>query len=328
MNRIRNCISLAICGLLVNLIYGLVLPFFARLPLTTGRKLATQLGRIYSRLGLDWRTVWQQENDVSGRTRLAQRLMRPELSTWRVDVLVKQRFRHAALEDLEGHWLALRRNAPLQSRIDGLDAINEALRHRKGIVLLTMHFDASILGIAMLGQAGLKLNPMAFDVHEDTNIPFSVRRYFRRKYSGLNTYLNGGRVCFIQRDLAHCYRAVRAGEGVVILGDAPTSNTKIAIPIDFFGRRLGFAPGFLRLAENTGAPVVAFVCLRDSRGGYHIKLSPVFWPVNGKHQDNVSHLYAFLEVYARRFPGRWWAADILTHFLSMKAADDDETNTN
>lgn len=321
----RERINRGFSALLVSAAYGAILPVLSRLPLSAGRVLAGHLGRLYARLGLDWRTVWHQENDVAGRTRQAQGMIRPGLSPWRVDVLTKQRFRCAALEDLEGHWLALRRGTFQCSRIDGLDAIHEALSHKKGIVLLTMHFDASILGIALLGQAGLKLNPMAFDVFEDTHIPVLVRRYFRRKYAGLDSYLNGGRVSYVPRDLAHCFRAVRAGEGVVIFGDAPTGDTKKAVPINFLGRSLAFAPGFLRLAEKTGAPVAAFVCLRDSEGSYRITFSPVFWPVNGKHQGNAQRLYAFLEAFVHRYPGRWWAADILTYFLTMGASDIEQT---
>lgn len=316
----------AVIALLVNAVYGVVLPLLGRLPLPAGRALVRQLGRLYARLGLDWRTVWHQENDVAGRTRQALSMIRPELSPKRVDVLVRQRFRYAALEDLEGHWLALRRGKSQRFRIDGLDAIQEALSHKKGIVLLTMHFDASILGIALLGQAGLKLNPMAFDVFADSRIPFLVRRYFRRKYAGLDSHLNGGKVSYVPRDLAYCYRALRAGEGVVILGDAPTGDTKMAVPINFLGRRLAFAPGFLRLAEKTGAPLAAFVCLRDSRGGYRVVFSPVFWPNGGKHQKNAPRLYTFLEAFVRRHPGRWWAADILTYFLTMDPAKDEQTH--
>jgi lauroyl/myristoyl acyltransferase len=101
----------------------------------------------------------------------------------------------------------------------------------------------------------------------------------------------------------------------------------MAVPIDFFGRRLAFAPGFLRLAEKTGAPVAAFVCLRDSQGGYRISFSPVFWPVGGKHRVNAPRLYAFLEACVRRHPGRWWAADMLTYFLTMDAAINEQTHT-
>lgn len=324
MPAMRERINRAAFAFLVSVVYGMVLPLLARLPLSAGRALASHLGRLYARLGLDWRTVWHRENDVAGRTRQALGMIKPGLAPRRVDALLRQRFRYAALEDLEGHWLALRRVTSQPCRIDGLDAVQEALSRGKGIVLLTMHFDASILGIALLGQAGLKLNPMAFDVFGDKRIPVLVRRYFRRKYAGLDSYLNGGRVSYVPRELAHCFRAVRAGEGVVILGDAPTGDPNMAVPVDFLGRRLAFAPGFLRLAEKTGAPVAAFVCLRDSQGGYRISFSPVFWPDGGKHRNNAPRLYTFLEAYVRRYPGHWWAADILTYFLTMDAANDEQ----
>lgn len=330
MPTMRERLYRAVFALLVNAVYGVVLPLLARLPLPAGRALAIRLGGLYARLGLDWRTLWQQEHDVAGRTRQALGMIRPGLSPWRTAALLRQRFRYAALEDLEGHWLALRRGTSLRCRIDGLDAIRETLSHGKGIVLLTMHFDASILGIALLGQAGLKLNPMAIDVSNDPRVaaPAVIKRYFRRKYAGLDSYLNGGRVMYVPRELVQVHRALSAGEGVVILGDAPapTSNINKAVAIDFIGQRRAFAPGFLRLAEKTGAPLAAFVCLRDARGGYRIAFSPVYWPVDGRHQEGAKSAYAFLEAQVRRHPGRWWAADLLTYFLTMDAASDEPTH--
>ena len=315
-------------ALLVNVVYGVAMPLLARLSMPLGLLLAARLGQLNARIGLDWRTVWQKEQDVARRTRQSLNLIRPRLSPARARVLLRQRFRYAALEDLEGHWLGLRRPVPAHScTFEGLDAVQEALSHGKGIVLLTMHFDASILGIALLGQAGLTLNPMASDVFDDQQIPFLIRRYFRRKYAGLNSFLNGGRVSYMPQDLARCYRALRGGEGVVILGDAPSGDLQTAVPVDFFGRQLAFAPGFLRLAEKSHAPMAAFVCLRDGQGGYRITFSPVSWPVAGKHKDNVASLYAFLENCVSRYPGRWWAADLLTYFLKMDSSRDEHNHS-
>jgi len=297
--------------------FHMVLPALARLPAATGRRGARLLGRLFAALDCDWRTLGLRQHYVAGRTRQALREIDPGLDEARLNTLVRQRFVSATLEELEGHWLALGRAKSFRCDFEGLDEVRAALAHGRGIVLLTMHFDATLMGVAHLGLAGIRLNLMTSNVVEDTRVLPVVRRYFAAKYMGIETCLNGGLVMHVEQRLKSFYQALRVGRGVVILGEAPAARTDDAMIVDFLGKRRAIAPGALRLAEKTGAPMAAFVCLRNSSGNYRVIFSPPYLPENGSHSGNVARLFAFLGAQVRNHPERWWAADQLPNFINV-----------
>lgn len=298
--------------------FRFALPLAARLPPHAGRVLAGVLGKLCARLDLDWRTLALREHYVAARTRQALREIDPGLDEARLNALVRQRFVNATLEELEGHWLALRQAGKFRCDIEGLDEIRGVMADGNGLVLLTLHFDATLMGVAQLGLAGVKLNLMTSDVVEDVRVLPVVQRYFSAKYAGIEACLNGGLVMHVEKRLKSFYRALRAGDGVVILGEAPTGRLEDALVVDFLGKRRAIAPGVLRLAEKTGAPMAAFVCLRNPDGNYRVVFSPPYRPENGCHAGNVARrLFAFLGARVRSHPERWWAADQLPNFINV-----------
>jgi len=303
-------------------IFQLALPLAAHLPPAIGRRVAARIGRSCARHDVDWRTLALRRHYVSEDTATAFTEIEPRLDDLSIRDKVTHRFVNALLEELEGHWLACGRTAVFQCGHDDLPAIRSAMGHRRGIVLLTFHFDAALMGVAQLGLAGLKLNLMTSDVVEDRRVLPAVQRYFAAKYSGIEACLNGGKTLHVEHHLKDFYQALRAGEGVVILGDAPGDPSRGAVMVDFLGKKRAFAPGAVRLAEKTRAPLAAFVCLRQKDGTYRTVFSPVYWPNDNRHQDNIGSLYAFLESWVRQYPERWWAADQLPKFI---CADADRT---
>jgi lauroyl/myristoyl acyltransferase len=295
------------------------LPLAARLPPSLGRYFAKMMGHLCARLDLDWRTLGLREHFVANRTRLAFQDISPGLDDGQTARLVRMRFENSVHEELEGHWLGMQWAGRFQCDFMGLDAIRDQMTRGQGIVLLTLHFDATLMGVAHMGLAGLKLNLMTSDVVEDARVLPVVQRYFHRKYAGIESSLNGGRALHVESHLKSFYRALRAGEGVVILGDAHALELDKGIVVDFLGRRRAIAVGAMRMAEKTGAPMAAFVCLRDANGGYRVVFSPVLWSQNGSHQENIKVLYSFLGAHISSQPERWWAADLLPGFIVVDA---------
>lgn len=272
-------------------------------------------GCLMAWLDCDWRTTSLKQHFVSEKTLQAYGEIAPTSSMRERRRWLRERFMCAAEEELEGHWLALRRDPKLPCLIDGLPALQQALAAQRGLVLLTFHFDAALWGIGQLGRAGLTLNLMSSAIVEDERVPTIVQSYFQAKYSGLAALFNGGKVMHKETHLAKFYRRLRQGESVVILGDAFATNPDKAIAVEFFGACRLFAPGAVRLAERCGAPLAAFVCLREPQG-YRIAISPVFWPDgSGSHKANFPSLFAFLEEHVRVAPKGWWAADLLPQFI-------------
>ncbi len=302
-------------GAVLKGLFRFALPVAAALPPNLGMACARALGRLCRRLDLDWRTVGLGEHFVTERTRHAYAEILPALEARQREHLVSRRFMCALMEELEGHWLAGRRIERFACEFEGLEAIRAGMARGKGMMLLTLHFDAALMGVAKLGLAGLKLNLITSDVVEDARVDAAVTRYFRRKYAGIAACLNGGRALHVERHLKSFYSALRRGEGVVILGDAYSDKLDKALLVDFLGRRRAFAAGAVRMAEKAGAPMAAFVCLRTATGGYRVVFSPVCWPAAGSHEESAARLFAFLGDHVRRHPERWWAADLLPKFI-------------
>lgn len=302
----------------LDAIFWLLLPLASRLPMRWGMVLAVLLGKFCRWLDVDWRTVALREHYVAQRTRLAYREICPTLSDRELDGAVARRFENSSREELEGHWFALGRTGEVACKFEGVTAIHDYQQQGKGAVLLTLHFDATLMGVVKLGEAGLRLNLMTSDVVEDRRVARSVQRYFARKYAGIDKALNGGRALHVESHLKTFYSGIRSGEGVVVLGEAPTGNVEEALLVDFLGRRRAIAPGAVRIAEKTGAPMAAFVCLREAVGSYRVLCSPLVFPEKtAGHSQNVQFLFDFLAAHVRQMPDRWWAADQLPNFINV-----------
>lgn len=304
--------------LVVDAMFRFVLPLAARLPLRLGMGIATLLGYLCYRLDLDWRTVGLRSHYVRHKTRLAMAEITPHLSDEAVEMLVVERFLNASREELEGHWFALDRARECICTFDGLDAVKHQLSSGKGLVLLTMHFDAALMGFVQQGLAGCKLNLMTSNVVEDARVAPSVQRYFQRKYVGIESYVHGGKALFVETKLKYFYDVLKRGEGIVVLSEAPTGQVTDAQKIRFLGKLRAVAPGAFRMAQKRGCPMAAFVCLRLGAGRYKVVFSPVYdcSPDFG-HAANADRLFAFFSEHIRANPGAWWAADQLPNFLNF-----------
>ena len=319
-----SCLHWWFLRLINDVMFVCAWPLVARLPFGVGMKLGEWLGRLCYVLDLDWRTVAVREHFVRDRTRSALSEICPGREASAIERLLVGRFVSAAREELEGHWLHLRRAEQCRCEFEGLDAIKaQVAASGQGVVLLSFHFDAVVMGMAQMGLAGLALNVMTSNIVEDPRVPSSVQCYFRsRKYTGLSRCLNGGSNVHVEPHkstrLLEFYARLSRGECLVVLGDAPSNKPDKAVIVDFLGRRRAMAPGAVRIAEQAGVPMAAFVCLSLPCGSYRVICTPLFFPsLEGSHAGNVPALFAFLETHIRHHPDRWWAADLMHSYLNL-----------
>ena len=318
-----SCLHWWFLRLINDVMFVCAWPLAARLPFGAGMKLAEWLGRLCYVLDLDWRTVAVREHFVRDRSRSALAEICPSREASAIERLLVGRFITAAREELEGHWLHQGRAEHCRCEFEGLDAIKaQVAASGQGVVLLAHHFDAVEMGIAQMGLAGLKVNLMSSNIVEDTRVPLSVQRYFRLKYAGLSRYLNGGSTVHVEPHMStrlqEFYARLSRGECLVVLGEAPSNKPDKAVIVDFLGRRRAMAPGAVRIAEQAGVPMAAFVCLSLSCGSYRVICTPLFFPSSaGSHAGNVPALFAFLEAHIRHHPDRWWAADLMHSYLNL-----------
>jgi len=169
------------------------------------------------------------------------------------------------------------------------------------------------MGAAFLGRRGWAVNPMSSNVVERPGVPRAISEHYRRKYEGITRLMNGGKVMDAETHLRAFFAAVSAGGMALVLGDLPAARSDDACWAEFFGCERAFAPGAVRLAERTGAALVAYLCLRENTGRYQVRFSP---PCIRQEGPWYAPAYRFLEESIREYPGRWWAADTLPLFAT------------
>jgi len=106
-----------------------------------------------------------------------------------------------------------------------------------------------------------------------------------------------------------CFRALRLGEIVCLLGDWDIAAEGMLLP--FFRREARVPRGPSAMAAKTGAAVVPGFAIRQADNRFRLYLEPAIWPgASGGSEDNVvdlaRRLLAVLEKYIRRFPEQWY----------------------
>lgn len=285
-----------------------MLPLLARLPLPVGYALSECRGRLNAWSGRDWRSVALgfrhiRRQSLAGYRQLPLQANEEMLLAWR-----DARFVSEARDEFEAQLLAAGRVPQLQCSFTPPDAALVCANRRRGLVLLTPHFESFCLGIAFLGRAGAVVNSMSSAVTKDPRVDPAVQRHFDRKYRGLETCLNGGRVIDMEEGLRPFYRMLEQHQTLVVLADAPVLPKGAAMAVTFLGGTRTLAAGALRLAQRTGSDVGGFVCVPKGPGRYELRLC-VPGPVDDP--STVERVFNFLSTEILGNPGGWWAADLL-----------------
>jgi lauroyl/myristoyl acyltransferase len=294
--------------------YTLFLPLLARLPLRLGYPLAAWRGTLNWVFDREWRSISLGRHYIRAATDQAMKQVLPDLSAAETRKLTRRRFEGNSREEFEASLVIQNRMRELRFSVQGLESMREQLARGRGVVLLSMHFDSFILGIVCLGMSGFVVNVMTSDVVENPLVDGCVRRFFFRKYRGMERYLKGGKAVHVEQNLRFFYQALLNGECVVILADLPTSSDKDHRTwVPFLGRERSFLSGAFRLARRTGSALAGFVCQWEGMDRYVVTLSECM-PPEKVTEASYEQVYAFLDAAIRRNPERWWAADLLRTF--------------
>lgn len=291
-----------------HLDFAYVLPLIARLPLRLAFLAGGLRGTLIAGLRLDWRSVALGFRHIDRQSQAGFALLPGEPSEQMCKQWSKQRFVAEARDELEGRFIARGRLHEMQCTF--LPPHAQALdRHRKrGLLLLTPHFDSFVMGITLLARSGAVVNSMSSRVTQDPRVDDAVKAHFHAKYRGMEQYLNGGKVLDMEDGLRPFYRMLEANEVLVVLGDSPVLAQGARMDVDFLGTRRTIAGGALRLAQHTGSDLGGFVCRYMGPGQYRLEMCPI-----GPAGDatTIEGVYRFFTEKIVADPGLWWAADLL-----------------
>jgi lauroyl/myristoyl acyltransferase len=295
--------------------YGMLLPFMAKLPLSLGEKLAKMRGVIHAITDYDWRSMALRHNYVRTRTYQAMQMLLPQANMFELAFKTAKRFIHNSREEWQGAVFGqqhLMFEIARRSHADGLDELLEIQKQKRGMILMTAHYDSFAMGIALLGMYGLTINGLSSNVVENPRVHPAVRDFFYKKYRNLENYTRGGKIAHYENNMRFFYHALERGETVVILGDIPGDSR--AVPMSFLGKTFKMPLGAWSMAKKTGSLIGAFICSHEKPGTYRIAcLSPKeIHPENPV--ETMLPAYRFLETRIRQAPERWVAAELLPSY--------------
>jgi KDO2-lipid IV(A) lauroyltransferase len=196
--------------------------------------------------------------------------------------------------------------------VRGLNYLNAAIAGGKGVVLFSAHFGSfrsshsllSALGypIAMLGR--ISSERMSAEINEPT-----LLRIFHRLYKGrpVNYHL---RRPVIEKHpgtfgvAAQAALALRRNEIVGIAIDARVRRNDIARPVavSFLNRQLLKAPGAVRIAQLTGAPLLMMLMYRKADSCHQVMEISAPISVEGDTAEVFARCLGLVERYIRRHP--------------------------
>lgn len=295
--------------------YGTLLPFMAKLPLYFGEKLAEMRGFIHAITDYDWRSAALKQKYVRTRTYQAMQMLLPQANRFELAFKTAKRFVHNSREEWQGAVFGQQQamsEIARRSHVEGLDELLDIQKQKRGMILMTSHYDSFAMGIALLGVFGLTINGLSSKVVEDPRVQPVVRDFFHKKYSDMGYYIRGGKIAHYENNMRFFYHALERGETVVILGDIPGDSR--AVPISFLGKTFRMPLGAWSMAKKTESLIGAFICTHQKIGTYRIEcLSPKeIDPDNPV--ETMLPIYKFLETRIRQAPERWVAADLLPSY--------------
>lgn len=214
--------------------------------------------------------------------------------------LVRANFAHLGMLAVEFFRARQLSRRPLEStvRFEGEGALQKALGHGKGVLILSAHLGNFDLGAMALALRGFPMMIVSKPLKNKAVEQFWMNE---RSWSGLEISLNRG-------SLKSILGALRRGRCVVFVLDQHSSTE--AVWVDFFGRRASAMPALAVLAQRTGAPVVPVFPHRNPDGTHtvavgsaipfedHENRTVAVWRNTQRYSDAV-------EAAIRRHPEQW-----------------------
>jgi KDO2-lipid IV(A) lauroyltransferase len=262
------------------------------LPFDVARKFGRWIGRLgYSPLGIRRNVVQRQ---VAGAF--------PEASASRVEALTRAAYAHLGEVVIETALMpTLGRQGVLDlfKSTEGFEAIEEAHRAGKGIILITGHFGNWELAGAYVASRGI---PIEVIVRRMNNPLFDS--YITRTRSG------AGMIVVHDHDaVRRTPRAFRDGHAVAFVADQGVLGLASTF-VPFFGRPAKTPRGPAVFAMKYRLPTFFVAAVREPDGKYRCVVTPVEIPDTGDRDADVDTVVArytsVLESWVRKYPGQYF----------------------
>ena len=269
-----------------------VLSMLSAVPFDSARKVGRWLGRLgHTPFGVRRNVV---ERQIAAAF--------PEADAASVDHLVREAYGHFGEVLIETALLPqLGRQGILDlfEGAEGFEAIEEAHREGKGIILITGHFGNWELAGAYVAARGIPIEVI-------------VRRMNNPLFDSYVTRTRQGAGMIVVHDhdaVKRTPRAFKAGHAVAFVADQGVLGLASTF-VPFFGRPAKTPRGPAVFAMRFRLPTFFVAAVRSKRGKYRCVVTPVNIPDTGNREADVDTVVArytsILESWVRRYPGQYF----------------------
>lgn len=184
-------------------------------------------------------------------------------------------------------------------KLEGLSNVEDALKHGKGVIMLSAHLGNWELGAFVLGNLGYPINAVVL-THRHTKINDFFNN--QRAIGKLKSIEFGA-------SLRCCYKALKNNELLALLGDRDFSNS--GLPVKFCGKTVVMPKGPAVLSCRTGAVIVPTFITRNSDDTFTFTFEKPILPDAAGDRDGavesiMERYIPILESYVTKYPGQWY----------------------
>jgi len=189
-------------------------------------------------------------------------------------------------------------------RLEGVEHMEEALRHGKGAIGLSAHLGNYELAAAVLTLLGFPVHAVVF-IHQNPYVDaFFSRQRARVGVHGIPVHSKSQRALF-EASLS----ALKQNGVLGLVGDRDFFDHGLVMP--FFGRQVKIPRGPAAFSLRTGAPIIPAFLVREKDGSYRFILGPPITAPEGVSREEAVRRMTQECVEAmsrtiRQYPTQWY----------------------
>jgi lauroyl/myristoyl acyltransferase len=190
--------------------------------------------------------------------------------------------------------------------LEGGEHLEESFKEKKGVIMLSFHFNHPPVLAIFLGYMGYDC--CGYAVHpRDLNVPLTTKVNTWLCYKGSER--KGAKYAYMNRDAREVRMRIlgRNGGFGALIDVAVPGRSKDLKPVRFLGEQVLIPSGITKIIYETGSPVHIAYCVRDTRDWRRARVVVLpRLPMTGDADKDMQAIVSGNEAVVLEHPEQWW----------------------